>query len=292
MPRTSRKEAPDALKFDLTHLYRTRVEWEQDTEALRTDVCHLAEYRGRVMSSAQTLYEVLEWLESLGNRFDLIRQFVHTQSMADASDPDAQLLASEEETLAQTLRAATAFVEPEIVQSAKMDVEELVVEEPRLSRYENYLCNLQQQKAHQLSAEGEQILATLSVSIDGPNRLYGMLTNADLHCESVTRSDGTKEAVAIDTAFFKLLLDTDRDVRRAAYESLMKGLKTYEYTLATNYITHVKTQVSIAKLRKQKCSSRKMASRSTFIGPRWTSLWKRQSRLHAVMLNCKSVFRA
>lgn len=249
MARTTRKDAPDALKFDLGHLYETRAAWQQNADALRADIDQFAENADHVGDSGQALYETLALVESLENRLDRVNQYAHAAYMADASDAVAQSLADGADTLAQALQTATASVIPKILQASDAQIEAWLTQTPQLSRYANYLQKLMGCRSHRLSAEGERIVSTLQASIDGPNRLYGMLTNADLRCEPVQRADGTMEAVSIDTYLFKLSTDTDRDLRRAAYTSLTSGLKAYEQTLAANYLTHVKTQVSIARLR-------------------------------------------
>lgn len=249
MTRTNRKDAPAALKFNLSHLYATRAAWQQDIDALRIDLERLTQYKDRVAENGKSLYTVLELVESLGNRRDQVGQYAHAQYMADASDADAQSVADGAEMLTQALNMATTFVTPEILQLSDEELEVYLAAEPQLVRYANYLRNLMESRSHQLSTEGEGILAALQATVDGPNRLYGMLTNADLRCKPVIRADGTEEAVAIDTYLFKLAADPDRNIRRMAYESLTEGLKAYEQTLATNYLTHVKAQVSLAKLR-------------------------------------------
>lgn len=249
MARTKRIDAPDELKFDLTHLYASRDEWEQDVEAVSEDLGRLGTFAGSVTKASDRLYDVLTLVEELDNRLDRINQYAHAQYMADASDADAQSLANRADALSQKLLTTKTFFIPEVLQASDDRIAQLIADDKRLDHYANYLQTLMRMRNHSLSAEGEGMLAALQRSVDGPNRLYGMLTNADLRCKPIERSDGSEEAVSIDTYLFKLSTDSDRNVRKAAYSSLMEGVKAYEQTLATNYLTHIQTQVSIAKLR-------------------------------------------
>src|SRR5207244_182525 len=79
----TRAEVALSDTWDLTLLYPTPADWQAAFEKLQQDFPKIAQWRGRVGESAQTLRDVLEFEKALGLTIERLGHYASLQTSGD-----------------------------------------------------------------------------------------------------------------------------------------------------------------------------------------------------------------
>ncbi|MDT0819708.1 oligoendopeptidase F, partial [Staphylococcus aureus] len=114
--------------------------------------------------------------------------------------------------------------------------------------YQHYIKQLIKQKPFQLSASVEQVLATLSPTLNSPYDLYGTTKMLDITFDSFEH-DGT--TYPVDYATFENDYEDNKDpeFRRKSFKSFSDGIRKYQHTTAATYNMQVQQEKIEADLR-------------------------------------------
>ena len=239
----------EQIEWDLGEIYPSYEAWNSAKTRLEERVDALAAYRGRLGESAATLREAFDAIT--GTEKELARLYVFAFLKADE---DRRVSAAQERrglaaALLSEFNETVAFVSPELLRVGSQTVERYLAEEPGLDPHAFNIRNTLRQEPHTLSDETEQVIAATGPVVQGPERIYAMLTSSDMPFPTVTLSTG--EEVRLDQAAYSLhRASRNRDDRRLVFDRFWGVWKAYETTLGQTLDTHVKTHVFQAKPRR------------------------------------------
>ena len=239
----------EQIEWDLGEIYPSYEAWNSAKTRLEERVEALAAYRGRLGESAATLREAFDAIT--GTEKELARLYVFAFLKADE---DRRVSAAQERrglaaALLSEFNETVAFVSPELLRVGSQTVERYLAEEPGLDTHAFNIRNTLRQEPHTLSDETEQVIAAIGLVVQGPERIYAMLTSSDMPFPTVTLSTG--EEVRLDQAAYSLhRASRNRDDRRLVFDRFWGVWKAYETTLGQTLDTHVKTHVFQAKTRR------------------------------------------
>ena len=239
----------EQIEWDLGEIYPSYEAWNSAKTRLEERVDALAAYRGRLGESAATLREAFDAIT--GTEKELARLYVFAFLKADE---DRRVSAAQERrglaaALLSEFNETVAFVSPELLRVGSQTVERYLAEEPGLDPHAFNIRNTLRQEPHTLSDETEQVIAATGPVVQGPERIYAMLTSSDMPFPTVTLSTG--EEVRLDQAAYSLhRASRNRDDRRLVFDRFWGVWKAYETTLGQTLDTHVKTHVFQAKTRR------------------------------------------
>ena len=239
----------EQIEWDLGEIYPSYEAWNSAKTRLEERVEALAAYRGRLGESAATLREAFDAIT--GTEKELARLYVFAFLKADE---DRRVSAAQERrglaaALLSEFNETVAFVSPELLRVGSQTVERYLAEEPGLDPHAFNIRNTLRQEPHTLSDETEQVIAATGPVVQGPERIYAMLTSSDMPFPTVTLSTG--EEVRLDQAAYSLhRASRNRDDRRLVFDRFWGVWKAYETTLGQTLDTHVKTHVFQAKTRR------------------------------------------
>jgi oligoendopeptidase F len=145
--------------------------------------------------------------------------------------------------------AASAFAGPELLAIGEETVRGWLAGEPRLAYLKHYIDNLFRKQAHMRSVEVEELLGLLAAPFASVEMTANMLMDADLKFPAATGSDASSQPVTHGT-LEKILAETDRAARRAAWEGYMDAFLAHKNTLASNLLTSVKCNVFSMRARR------------------------------------------
>jgi len=243
-----RSEIDREYTWDLDSIYASEAEWESAFEEVSERVEDLAAYEGRATEDAATLAELLEVREDLLRDVSEVRTYASLRSSEDTRNQEYQALSARAETLATEVRSAASFLEPELQQLSREDVETFMAEEPALEEYDHYFDDVLRMKPHTRSAEVEELLADLSEVTGAPSDIYGMLSNADMEFPTVEDPDG--EPVEITQGnFTKLQKHPDREFRQSVHEAFYDRWAEVRNAVGTSLKHGVKSDVRLAQAR-------------------------------------------
>jgi oligoendopeptidase F len=243
-----RSDVDEQYKWDLESLYASDEEWEaafEDAEALTED---LAAYEGRTTESAATLLETLETYETLMRTVSNVGAYARMRRDEDTTDSHYQALTARSQSLSSQASSASSFLEPELQELTRSEVEDLIAAEPELAEYEHYFDDILRMKPHTRSAEIEELLAELGEVTGAAGEVYNMLANADMEFPSVERPDGEPVEITLNN-FTTLQRHQDREFRQEVYETFYDEWETVRNAVGSAYKNSVKADVKYARAR-------------------------------------------
>jgi oligoendopeptidase F len=243
-----RSEIADEYTWDLTDLFADDEEWEDAYEAVEDRLDELAAYEGRVTEDADTLQEVLELRESIMRQVSNVAAYARMRKDEDTTNQTYQALAARSQSLAADASSAASFIEPELQELDREDIDEFVAENPELEPHEHYFDDVLRMKPHTRSAEIEALLADLSEVTDAAGDVYNMLTNADMEFPAVDDPEGEPQRVTLSN-FTKLQKHPDREFRQRVYEAFYDEWGEYRNSVGTAYKNSVKSDSKLAAAR-------------------------------------------
>ena len=239
---------PAQIEWDLSELYASYDEWTADKERLAARIETLAEYRGGLGESAAVLREALEAISTTERELYRLYVFAFLEADEDRRVAGAQERRGLGASLLSTFDEATSFLSPEILRIGSETIERFIAEEPGLAKHAVGLRDTLRQEPYTLSDESERVIAAVGPIVQGPERIYAMLTSSDIPFPTVTLSTG--EEVRLDqAAYAKHRVSQNREDRKLIFDSFWNTWASYEATLGQTLDTNVKAHVFRAKAR-------------------------------------------
>lgn len=237
-----RADVPDSDKWNLSSLYHSDAEWEDDMAALDALVGAAAAFQGRLGESAETLLDALRQMERAERLLERLYNYASLQHSADEDDAAAAAREGRAGMAYTDFSARTSFFGPE-VQSLPEEAVSAWLELPEFADYRVYLKKLLRLKPYILGEKEERLLSLQGESARTAYRTFSLLENVDMNGElgSVETPGG---AVPLSSSsFVQLLHHSDRDVRRRAYRQYYEKIGRYQNTIASLYSGSVQQDV-------------------------------------------------
>jgi oligoendopeptidase F len=243
-----RGDVEEAYKWSLDSMFPDDGAWEAAFEDVQERIAELEQFEGRVTESAETLEAVLETRESIMREVANVASYARMRSDEDTTNQEYQAYRARSSSLASEASSAASFVEPELQELTREELDELVSENPALAEYEHYFDDVMRTKEHTRSAEVEELLADLSEVLGGGGDVYQLLTNADMEFPAVQGPDGEERRVTMSN-FTSLQKDRDRAFRQRVHEAFYDEWAEFRNSIATAYENSVRTDVKLARIR-------------------------------------------
>jgi len=230
-------------------MYATVEDWKADLEEVKKLADELVTYQGRMGESAESLYQALFLDDEIGRIGGKAFSYASRCSDVDTTNTENQALVMQVRTLFVSLGEKSAFMTPEILAIPEETLEKFYQEKPELEVYRRMLNNILRRKAHMLSAEMEQLLASAGDVTGTSDNVFSMFNNADLVFPEITDENGDKVRLT-HGRYVPFLESSDRRVREEAFKAMYSTYKSYRNTLAATYAGKLKAHWFSAKARK------------------------------------------
>ncbi|MGE7924798.1 oligoendopeptidase F [Viridibacillus arvi] len=201
-------------------------------------------YTGNIIDSPSVV-QVLTDYEKLNEQFVPYGAYASLSLEVDQTNDVAQMRASKFGSIASKIGSQLSFVHSDLSALSTEILEEAATIAPQ---FENYIKEIIKKKAHQLHPEVEKTLAALSSSLDAPYELYNTTKLVDMKFDNFTANG---ESFPLNYSLFEgdWELESDVNIRRAAFEAFSNKLREYQHTTAKTYNTHVTTEKTLSDLR-------------------------------------------
>ena len=244
----SRSEVSEQYKWDLTSFYENKGALDRDVALLKEKyIPELAAYKGK-LNNADNLLSFFK----LDTEASIILENIHVYPNLLADLDQTNTEATEMVEIASSAQgeciSAVSFAEPEILALDEATILSFMGD-PRMTTYRYYLQTLLDRKEHVLSDEEEQILAYASEISGSPESIFDKAMFADLENPMILDEDG-KEVELTSVVYSGIMKGSNREYRKAAYETKCEALRDINYTMAATYIAEVKLNIFFAKARK------------------------------------------
>jgi len=246
-----RDEIPEKYRWDLSLMYENDEAWYQKVKEVSAHKDDLLAYKGK-LNNARSIADFLVLETKVRRELRHITNYAFLRLCEDGLDERAQQMFEHCNQFVSEIYQATSFIEPEVL---NLDFKLLkdILDDPALFDFRTYFERLIKHKEHYLSAQQEQVLASLTDILYAPEQMALTLMDADLSFEPAKDSYNLAHEVN-DASYIALQMNADRELRKNSFKSFFKAYQQHQNTFASIYATSVKTDVIEAKLRNYESS--------------------------------------
>ena len=243
-----RDEIPVEMTWDLTQIYQNDAQWEADFARIEGAIGSFEGFVGK-LGHAQTLLECLNHRDETGKIIGKLYSYASLKRAQDNAVSASQEKYDRILGLWSRRSAATAFIEPEILEIEAQKLAEMLEQTPDLGVYAYYFETLERTRAHTRSGEVEEVLAQLSETRGACEQAFRMFNNADLKFPDIEDENG-EPAQLTHGNFLNFLQMPSRNVRESAFRTVHGTFEKWRNTTATTLAGTVKSHVAMARIRK------------------------------------------
>lgn len=233
--------------WDLTALYPTSDGWSEAFAELQRDFPGIANFRGRVGESAQTLRGCLEFEKELSVKIERLGHYASLRTSEDSSDAAHLAREAQFENLLTRIGEATAFIAPEIMAIDDATFARFLAD-PALAEWQISLTKLRRLKPHTLTANEERLLALGHSAVHGHGETFSQLTNVDMKFGTLRDEKGEERPLS-QSSYSSFLVKRDPEVRKRAFHQFYAEFSDHQFTLASSLANSVKADVFGARAR-------------------------------------------
>jgi oligoendopeptidase F len=233
--------------WDAESVFADEAAWDSVLESVLARLPDLAEFKGHLGDSPDTLADWFDATERLQRLFGKLTVYSTMSYSVDVTDQAAVARTDRTRTAGAQLWAAMSFALPEMFRIGLPKLREWRATSPRLAHLGHYFDRLEKLESHVRSPEVEEVLIRVSDPLASAVSAHSVLANADMKFPPAVGVEGTEE-VAQGT-IGALLTSPDPSIRRTAYESYADAHLALQNTMATSLAAGIKRDVFFARAR-------------------------------------------
>ncbi|GAA0181191.1 oligoendopeptidase F [Clostridium sediminicola] len=234
-------------KWNVEEVYSNVEEWEVDFTKLKEEAEKITEYVGK-LSQGEELLKYLKLDENISRLAERLLVYAFLRSDEDTTNTLFQSLKGKIQVYLSELMAKGAFFIPEILSINEDKLKSEIARNPELETYQFMFDQILRRKAHTLSIEMEELMASVSDCLSAPSNIFNMFSNADLKLPNITNEEGMK--VELTEGNYSIYIKSkDRRVREEAFKALFDTYKGFRNTMATALTSSIKNFAFNAKTR-------------------------------------------
>ncbi len=242
-----RSEVPVKDTWRLEDIYENEKAWEADFALVKDSFKKLHDMSGK-LDDENTLLEALNLYFDGDRKLASLFAYARMRRDEDNTDTRYQALVSRAQSLATEASTAAAFLSPELLSAPEGYLERLI-KKPEFADYDMFLDDILRSRPHTLSDAEEKLLAMSGDLCASPANIYDMLNDADMRFPDIVNEKGETTRVT-HASYIPLVMNRDRGVRKAAFDSLYTTYRGYSASIPAIYAANVKKDVFNAHSRK------------------------------------------
>lgn len=241
-----RNEIDPKFKWNLEAIYATNEAFEEALVKLKEEAPVLLSYKEK-LHEKESLLAYLKDFEKYTRVLEKLYAYAHMKSDEDTTNTTQQVILSKIAQYAAEYSAMVSYFVPELLSLPESVIEGYLQDED-LALYKFYIESIVKEKPHVLSKEKEELMATLSDSLNAPDDIYSMFTNADMTFSDVEDSEGVKHPMT-EGSYSQFIQSKDRVLRKNAFLELFGTYGKYKNAIGTMLSSNMKTFNLRAKIR-------------------------------------------
>ena len=243
-----RSDIPNTYKWDLSKMYSSSSDIDNDIETVKSLTPQILEYKGHILDSSDSLYEFMKLTEKQDRLLEKL--YVYSKMSFDVNTKDnvAKSLKMKIEKLSDDLNEAYSFITPEFMESDYSKVLEYIKENPKLEEYKFNLECIYRYKEHSLSKIEADIFVKAVNAFGNCSEAFNSIDNADIDLGYVTyKGEKTK---LTSSNYGIMMKDKDRNVRIEAFNNMYKYYSGLKNTLSNLYVGEIKESRFVSNVKK------------------------------------------
>lgn len=243
----TRKQIDPKFQWRLEDIYASDENWEKEFGEAEKLAGQIGSFKGTLAASSDRLYEALSLSSKLSLLVERLYTYAHMRKDENNGNTKYQGMTDRAMQMIVAMEAESSFFEPEMISIPEETLSKWGREE-RFERFRTRISDLNRKRAHVLSAGEERILALAEDPLTGPDNSFTMLSDVDLKFGTVKDAQGNEVQLTHGT-YGLLIRDSNREVRKDAYEKLYAAYGSVKNTIAAMYAASVKADVFRARAR-------------------------------------------
>lgn len=241
-----RQDVKEEHKWRIDEVYASNEAFEEDLKALKEEAPVLMEYKGK-LHEKESLLSYLKVFERITRKLETLYVFASMKSHEDTTNNEQQIILSKIAQYAAEYSAMVSYFVPELLSLSDETIKNYL-SDADLNGYKFYIKTIVKEKPHVLSPEKEELLATFSDSLNAPDDIFSMFTNADMTFNDVLDQDGNSHPLT-EGSYSMYIQSKDRILRENAFKELFNTYGKYKNTLGQTLSSSMKTFNLVAKVR-------------------------------------------
>lgn len=235
----------DKYKWDLRKIFKNKKEFLDAIDKIKENVENIINYKGKIK---ENLYSLLELQSETDLLIEKVYVYAYLAYYSDTANDKFQEYKDKASNMYDFYASSISFINPEIQKIDSNEIEKLIKEDKRLSKYEFLLLDLFRYKKHILSESEESLLRSISSIFRVPIEAFTALDNTDIDFSSIKDENG-KEVKLTSSNYSRYITSSDERVRKDAFESMINFYKKHINTIKELYIGSVKKDCLTSKIR-------------------------------------------
>ncbi len=238
-------------EWDLSKLIKDNKEYKYYINTINNKLNEFAKYKGKLLKNDKNLYDALtlqKEIDMLNEKVYVYSYLTYYQNMEDERYIEYREVAS---ALNDKVESVTSFVNPELLASDYSVIDKYINKNNKLRIFEFSLKNLFRYKNHILSDKEEKLLSNISDAFKTSRNAYDAIDNVDIRFDNVIGENG-KMTELTPYNYGKFLSSKNKKTRNSAFKSEYKYYREHINTISSLYISSVKNNVQLSKLRNYK----------------------------------------
>jgi oligoendopeptidase F len=253
----TRDKIENKFKWDLTNIYKTEENWEEDFKWIEANIKHYKKFEGKLSQSSNILSDCLIFDDSIGIKLDRLHLYASLAKDSDMRVHKYQAMDERIRSLVSKVLSANSFIRPEILSIPADKLLNAVKGNDALKIYTHYLEDIIRTKTHTLSKEEEEILALAGETSQIAYNAFSIFTNADIKFPVIKDENGNDFEIS-HARYYSAMYSLNREFRQRVYTSYYNQFKDFSNTFSVLFNGNLKTNIFSSKARKY-ASSREAA---------------------------------
>ena len=246
-----RENIDEKYKWNLTHIYKTDNDWEEDFKWIDKNIAGYEKFKGVLEKSSDNLFHCMQFDDEIGIKLERLYLYAMLSKDSDMQVTKYQAMEERIKSLHSKVSAASSFIRPELLQIPDEKLYEMINSKQELRVYKHIIEDLLRTKAHTLSKTEEEILALAGEIIQTPYNAFSMFTNADIKFPVIKDETG-KDLEISHARYYAAMYSKDRSFRERAFKNYYLPYINYVNTFSSLFNGGLKTNIFNAKARKYK----------------------------------------
>ncbi len=241
-----RSEIEPQYKWKIEDIYASNEDFEKELEKLKTEAPVIMNYKDK-LHEKESLLAYLSDIEKYSRTLEKLFVYAYMKSDEDTANTTQQVLMSKISQYGAEFGAMASYFVPELL-SLSDEIIRSYLEDEDLAVYRFYIETIVKEKPHVLSKEKEELMATLSDSLNAPDDIYSIFTNADMTYNDILDSEGVAHPLT-EGSYGVYMQSKDRTLRENAFKELFGTYGKYKNAIGMMLSSNMKTFNLRAKLR-------------------------------------------
>ncbi|MBQ7227926.1 MAG: oligoendopeptidase F [Clostridia bacterium] len=240
-----RSEARIEYTWDMSHIFRDKLEWEKTFAQTNHRISEIAKYKGKLVNPEMAL-RLFRLTDEVGLAVEKLYVYANMCMHVDGANAEAVALAQRANTISASFSAACSYIDPELTTLTDEQLD-FMIDHDSFADYNYMLERVKKSKPHVLGEKEEYILARMSEVTGSFRDIFSKIDNVDLPHPLVKVGD--ERIPLTHGTYARMLQNQDGAVRKKAFKTYYALYEERINTIATCYANSVKKNNIITSLR-------------------------------------------